>query len=358
MASRASRSLRGVQERRAASAGYRYHPSMKTITNSLRLRERMARRRYRAICMQALDGRAQQELVNKLRADISSGEDASTGSAAWDSASQSLANHIRDDDPRRFLQWREIRSTMFVSDADYSSVELEALKAHDAWPERWAPALVEDPSGCPTPSRLDDTSSDNLIHHAYHILAAEERAGRIDDFDEIIEFGGGYGSFARLIRRLGITSKYHIHDLPAFTALQQYYLASVASRRGRPAIHENVTWGSSISELPAKTAAPRLFVALWSLSEMPEHDREPWCDVIAGCDGVIIGFQKEFEGTDNKSWFATLQQRVKLAWNGWEIPHLPGNFYLVGRRDPGSTHEDESSRIKLGAGAAKHVKQL
>jgi hypothetical protein len=306
------------------------------LMTDLRLGDRMARRRFYASCMQALGGPEQQALVDQLRAEIAAGSaqgGSSSGSSLWDLARQRLVDHIRDDDPRRFLRWPEVRSTMFVANSAYASGELDALMSDHAWQERWRGVLAEDPCGCPTPSRLAPNMSDNLIHHAYHAFTAEERLGSIRDFDEIVEFGGGYGGFARLIRRLGFTSRYHIHDLPEFSALQRYYLASVALHRGEPAIHENVTWGSSIDELSERNDAARLFVALWSLSETPLPDREPWREVIAGCDGVLIAFQGEFEGADNRSWFDAVQRRAGFRWDCWEIPHLRGSYYLTGRRE-------------------------
>lgn len=35
---------------------------------------------------------------------------------------------------------------------------------------------------------------------------------------EIVEFGGGYGSFFRLLKNLGYTNKYFIYDLPVMCA--------------------------------------------------------------------------------------------------------------------------------------------
>jgi hypothetical protein len=303
----------------------------------MRLRERVGRDASTAISMWALRGSQQRRLVDNLRAEILARPvlDHSSlvdGSSKWDLRRRRLADHILDDDPRRFIQWRVIRETMFVSDCDYISAELRALMNHQEWQERWKPALAEDPCGCPIPSRLYQGASANLIHHAYHVLTAEEQLGSIQDFAQIVELGGGYGSFARLLRRLGVTCHYHIHDLPEFAALQRYYLASVASHRGEPAIQENFTFGSSIDELPPRTVS-RLLVALWSLSEVPLEDRAAWCDIIAECDGVVIAFQSEFEGIDNRAWFDELQRRVALVWRCWEIPHLPGDFYLVGKRE-------------------------
>jgi hypothetical protein len=298
-------------------------------------RGRAARRHSHASYMLALGRPEQQALVEQLRAGMPSWRAPgapSSGDYLWNLARRRVVEHVRDDDPRRFLRWPEIRATMFVANSAFSSTEVSALKGHHGWSERWKAALTEDPCGCPTPSRLASNMSDQLIHHAYHALTIEERLGSMQDFDEIVEFGGGYGSFPRLFRRLGITSRYHIHDFPEFVALQRYYLASVALSRGEASILKDVTWGSSIDELPIGRGGPRLFVALWSLSETLLHDRGPWHEVIAGCDAAIIAFQSKFGEIDNRPWVDELRQRGRLDWTYWEMPHIRGSFYLVGRR--------------------------
>ena len=42
--------------------------------------------------------------------------------------------------------------------------------------------------------------------------------------DVIVEFGGGYGSMCRLVRKLGFKGRYVIFDLRPILALQKYYL--------------------------------------------------------------------------------------------------------------------------------------
>jgi hypothetical protein len=78
------------------------------------------------------------------------------------------------------------------------------------------------------PAAVLPGSSGTLIHHAYHLHRFETVTGRfLLELQEIIEFGGGYGSMARLLARLGYRGRYHIHDLPEFAALQRFYLRMV-----------------------------------------------------------------------------------------------------------------------------------
>lgn len=296
--------------------------------------DQATRRRSYTSCMRALASPEQEALIRQLRAEMQPlrRKARSRNSTTWELARQKLIDHIYTDDPRGFLRWPEVRSTMFVAYPSYNSIEREALRNSSAWHERWQSILVEDPCGCPIPSRLTPETSDNLIHHAYHALTIEKYIGDISQFGEIVEFGGGYGSFARLVRRLGITTRYHIHDLPEFGALQRYYLASTALHRQEPSINQNLTWSATPDELSMQVNRRRLFLAFWSLSETPLQYRDPWYELIAACDCVVIAYQDAFEGVDNKRWFKKLQQREEFSWHSWPIPHMRGSFYLVGQR--------------------------
>jgi hypothetical protein len=301
----------------------------------VRPRQWLTRQRSSAASIGALASAEQQALIDELRTEMLAqavNGELSVGSEWWDEVRRLLCNHILNSDPRRFLRWPEVRTTMFVANGRYTAAELCALRSDHAWAGRWMPTLVEDPCGCPLPSRLKSDTSNNLIHHVYHLMTIERQLGDLGAFDEVIEFGGGYGSFARAFNTLGTASKYHIHDLPEMTLLQRYFLRSVALHRRDPTVCENVTWGSSINDIPVARGKSRLFVALWSLSETALPERERWNAVIAECSGAVFAFQDKFEGVDNRSWFTALQHATDFSWNLWEIPHLAENFYLVGRR--------------------------
>jgi hypothetical protein len=301
----------------------------------VRPRQWLARQRASVASIEALKSIEQQALIDQLRTEMLSraaDRPLSVESEWWEEARRRLCYHILHSDPRRFLRWPEVRTTMFVAYGRHIAAELCALRSDRAWAERWMPALVEDPCGCPLPSPLKSDSSSTLIHHVYHLMTIQRKLGDVAAFDEVIEFGGGYGSFVRALKTLEPSAKYHIHDLPEMALLQRYFLRSVALHRRDPTICENVTWGSSIDDVPTAGSKSRLFVALWSLSETAVRERERWRAVIAECSAAVLAFQGKFEGADNRSWFTALQRTTDFSWELWEIPHFAGNFYLIGRR--------------------------
>lgn len=210
--------------------------------------------------------------------------------------------------------------------------ELTALRDDEFWHNRWSPALAESPAGCPPPYAGLGTSSANLIHHAYHVLMLERAIDKpITDLEEVVEFGGGYGSFARLFRKLGFAGGYHVYDFPELNALQRYYVASVAAAENDSSCGAQFVATDDQTGLPTPGTQESLFVALWSLSETPAPEREPWIQRIHSASYVLIAFQEQFEDVDNRRWFESMQATSPShAWSTWEIPHLPGNHYLIG----------------------------
>jgi hypothetical protein len=282
-----------------------------------------------------LDDPIQHELAAALREEIArlQQQPREDESPWWTGIREQLVRQLLADDPRAFLGWTPIVQTMMVGNAQWTNKELRALRASDAWASTWRSALEEDPTGCPPRHARCRQSSGNLIHHAYHVQRLREITGRsLEDFAQIVEFGGGYGSFARLAFRLGFTGTYHVHDFPEFAALQRYYLRSVMAVRGLD-LPAGFTASAEQADTPAPDPDGGLFVALWSLSETPPADREPWIGAVGGSAAALLAFQHEFEGTDNRAWFESLRTRAPdLQWTLSDIAHLPGNSYAVGRR--------------------------
>ena len=102
---------------------------------------------------------------------------------------------------------------MFITNAMYILIELFFLRRQSNWTRRWKKALAEEKIGAPLPYWAYPRSSGNLIHHTYHIAQLESRLKeRINAFDCIVEYGGGYGSMCRLCRNLGYEGDYFIFD--------------------------------------------------------------------------------------------------------------------------------------------------
>lgn len=266
-------------------------------------------------------------------------------STEWNRYSDSLSQQILNGQVDAFLHWEIIRETMVVPNAQYIKAELAYLKSCKSWRTRWKPAIVESRIGTPISYLHCASSSANLIHHAYHIAQFEEKTEqRINDMDLVFEFGGGYGSMSRLYFNLGFQGRYAIFDLPLFSALQSYYLRSIglpvdshtSMRNDQYGItciydrHELLEW----LELHVPSSGEKsMFLANWSLSESPARVRNFIGKLVPKFESLFVSYQSAFSGVNNIDYFQRLQKSLgKYAWKSWEIEHLPGNYYLAGKR--------------------------
>lgn len=208
-----------------------------------------------------------------------------------------------------FIQWPVIRRTMFHN---AKSVEWEAVK--NAF---WRDELIEDKCGKPDPYKFNSKTSGNLIHHAYSIL----QMGVYRMPNSIFEFGGGYGSFCRLMYRLRFSGKYTLYDLPIFLELQKYFMGEVNPKA-------NVKYLSKLE----KSMNVDLFVSLWAISETPVELRDHILKTVKA-KNYLIAFQGSFSGVDNVKYFTKFAFGKKsFTWELKKIEHLKDSYYLIGKK--------------------------
>jgi len=178
--------------------------------------------------------------------------------------------------PRDFIRHPVIRFTMFV-DGRHADEKLRVAESVLTATELRR-VLAEDPVGGPPPRAWDDgglVTSSNTIHHVHHLARFTAATGCAPArIERVVEWGGGYGNFAKLFRRLhGGTPTYVIVDTPLFSCLQWLYLASVFGPdqveligAGRP-IAEGKLNLVPITAIEQLAPAADLFISTWALNE-------------------------------------------------------------------------------------------
>lgn len=261
----------------------------------------------------------------------------------WKENVNHLKQLILSDDPRKFLRWDILTKTMVVGNDDFVLTELNYLKQDPNWNERWSEAIKEVTVGHPKLFYKYPASSANLIHHSYHIAQFEKRTGtRIETIDFVFEFGAGYGSMCRLFYNLGYKGTYIMYDLPIFNELQKYFLECIGIPLYTANSHyleKNVVCISSFDELKkilsSKASAHNaLFIAMWSISEVPLELRKKIFSLVSDFSFFLIGYQNHFGEVDNIRYFdgITKQLNKRINWNNSPLEQLPGNNYLIGTR--------------------------
>jgi hypothetical protein len=72
-----------------------------------------------------------------------------------------------------------------------------------------------------------------------------------------------------------------------------------------------------------------LFIALFSLSEMPIEEREKHLTIQA--DNYLIAYQPQWSGVDNQAFFAEfVESKPDHQWWDYPNPHFRNYRYLIG----------------------------
>lgn len=288
------------------------------------------------------------ECIKELRKTFSGIEvkdatDCNPSERVWLDSVKQIKELVLNDDPREFLRWHVVSSMMFAKFSSYVAFELKYIKRHPEWINRWSKAIQENPVGHPLPYGLYPKSSANLIHHAYHLAVFEDKTGtRLNDLNLVFEFGGGYGSMCRLFHNLGFRGKYVIFDLPHISALQKFYLNSIQVNVCSSDLFEREKSGvfcisdvDTLNEVLSTREAAKdsLFLATWSISEVPVSVRNTILPLVSPFDKFLIAYQDQFQEVNNIGFFNQWKSTYKgIEWQEWEIEHLRKNRYLLGER--------------------------
>ena len=140
------------------------------------------------------------------------------------------------------------------------------------------------------------------LKSAHHILTYEAMTGKdITAYDQIVDFGSGIGETARMILDMGFKGDYLLYDLPETARISTFYLSK----------YDNVKAIENFDQIPQRKKT--LFIATWSLSEVPYSYRNQILSYLRENTDFLIIFQKS-------AWFKNGQNRV--TQNNQEPTHL------------------------------------
>jgi hypothetical protein len=222
----------------------------------------------------------------------------------WVDANRSLRSSLLPSPPLDFLADPIIGWMMFLDSprSELFRCEIAYLKKRFSESELLS-YLREDLVGRPRISVSRYSTSHNLIHHLYHLarfMSSTESV--ISEQDHVVEWGGGYGSLARLITRMREGSgTYTLIDTPLMSSLQWIFLSSIFGE-DRVRFHSpgspgeiddgliNVVPLTSLGHLEIQAD---IFISTWALSESSSEAQE-----------LVV----------NRDWFRA--SRLLLAYDG------------------------------------------
>ncbi len=200
-------------------------------------------------------------------------------------------------DIKIFKTWPQVRDIPLYIENDYFAPYYQEVSKYLESNPNWKVAFSEPERGhtgfsLKKASRQFEqgVTTSFRMKSLHHCLTYENiRNKSILDYNHIVEFGAGIGDTAHTIFDRGYKGKYTIVDLPQVGKLSSYYLDNRSVYV--PDIRD-------VTDIDERT----LFIATWSLSEIPYEYRYEIAKKIKGLDQLVV-FQDQFYGINNFDFF-------------------------------------------------------
>jgi len=257
--------------------------------------------------------------------------------------SQKILNLVLQKNLINFLQKSFIQQMFFVHNRFFLLFYLFKLFFSGKWC-LWKKILKESPVGNPVRYIFYPTSSGNKIFQTYHLKKFEDFYGKeLKEFNVIFEFGGGYGNLAHSFYKINKKVKYIIFDVFEVNLLQYYYLKK---NNLKPSFQKlsnvnNILLLNSINKLQEnlekiKLIKNKIFIANWSLSEVPLSLRKDLHFIFDIFDFQLISFQNYFENINNFQYFNRIKNENKKKnriSSFVQVDYIKNNYYLFSKKN-------------------------
>lgn len=219
----------------------------------------------------------------------------------WDRINKQILGAFLPKPPSDFLNIRAIKDTMFAAGSEeWITTQINFLKKKlgNDYLAMTKEDQIGKPQLLPPPNHY---TSHNTLHHLYHIcFFLNQTKSNFADIPSIVEWGGGYGNFAKLWYRLADPKPtYTIIDTALFCVIQWLYLSSVlvpTSVHLLSSKTDKIILGKinivPLALLDNVKISGNLFVSTWGLSESTKQAQDyvvnqQWFSA----SHLLIGFQ-------------------------------------------------------------------
>lgn len=219
----------------------------------------------------------------------------------WNFKQRAIAAHIiKDNGLDDFLQWSESAESLHSGYRGFSKEE-EALL-----PE-WMLAIGKDPDiGSPTSDLSPDGISGTFMRQLFIANTIENEVAPIRSIRRVLEFGGGYGALAVILKRMGFDGDHYVFDLPAVHILREWYLEQ-----------QNI---NTVSLTKQKLLLVDVFISVCAMDEARPRVREALLDSVIARH-YIFYFTKDWDGVNNVDWFSDWMVRNGMTPTWIDVPY-------------------------------------
>lgn len=249
----------------------------------------------------------------------------------WDDYWAAITEEFRLH-PMSFLRQPVISRTVHPNQQDLACAYLDELSNEPFARENILPRLSDVPIGDPYLCEVFPLASPISIQHAYYLFLIKKHLDLFipeGELCHILELGGGYGNFCRLACDFGYTGRYVIADLPEMHSIQSHFLRHALPQRmaKKPVEFRSLNDPAILSD-----QRPSLFLATFSLSEMPLAKRTEIEDYYRHFDYVFFAYNSAFSSVDNLAYFDELRNRLNDSFDtqAFQDKHRLA-WFLLGR---------------------------
>ena len=198
----------------------------------------------------------------------------------WSEKMQELQDLLQTPEKvENFLKINELHSYLFMHDEKILHKEIQIL--NKKFSENQLIQILQE-SFIGNPFKINFSpieTTHNSVHHLYHLIRYMNKTkDELDNVKNIIEWGGGYGNFAKVFLSLKENVEtYTIIDLPLFSCLQYTYLSAVYGKEfvnfvnlGNKIENNKINIMTSENLPLLKNINFDMFVSTWAISESPK----------------------------------------------------------------------------------------
>jgi len=200
----------------------------------------------------------------------------------WEDWILKISNSFKNQVSIKFLNQPEISYTMvFSHNNGFASAAKRINFLKKVFTDDVTRNLLrEDFVGGPNIVSFEYLTSANRSHHAFHLARYTELTSKkLWDTSSVLEFGGGYGNMARLLKKMNPELTYTIIDLPELLSLQYVYLGAIFGEEKINCIFnkdQNIASGK-INLVPSSlvlnndvSLMAESFISTWAVTESPK----------------------------------------------------------------------------------------
>jgi len=214
--------------------------------------------------------------------------------------------------PSTFLRSKHISKTIHPNEQEKANRLFDEMINDPFSKKNILPYLSESPYGDPFIFEKFRFASPMTIQHAYYLFLINKHLNIFlptSNINFIVDFGGGYGNFCKLIHQFGYQGSYTIIDFDIMHHIQKKFISHNLSK----SIYQNLdlSYINSLSDMnTSHYDSNSIFIASYSLSETPKTVREDVEVRLQHFKYVFIIYQKDFDSFDNVIYFKSLEKKL------------------------------------------------